>query len=265
VSEQLERRVRRGDVPVIEEATMTYQTIRAEVRPDRVAMLLLSRSDKRNAISIAMRREISTCLSAWVDDAAVSAVVITGDGAAFSAGFDLEEFRQPERFDELFETSARYHRDVWQFPKPVIAAVNGPAMGGGFDLATLCDVRIGSGRASFGHPEIKFGAPPLYTPLRWIVGEGVARELCLSGRRIDAAEAQRVGLLTEVVDESHGLLDRALELARGILQAPPHAIRFTKSTFLANAGRGFEESFQLEHDRAFKEIILPEMAARARP
>jgi enoyl-CoA hydratase len=244
---------------------MTYETIRAEIRPDRVAMLLLSRSDKRNAISIAMRREISACLSAWVDDAAVSAVVITGEGAAFSAGFDLEEFRQPERFGELFETSARYHRDVWQFPKPVIAAVNGPAMGGGFDLATLCDVRIGSGRASFGHPEIKFGAPPLYTPLRWIVGEGVARELCLSGRRIDAAEAHRLGLLTEVVDGSHGLLDRALDLARGILQAPAHALRFTKGTFIANAGRGFEESFQVEHDRAFKEIILPEMAARARP
>jgi enoyl-CoA hydratase/carnithine racemase len=94
---------------------MEYETIHAEVRPDRIGVLVLSRADKRNAISIAMRREISTCLGAWRDDDVVGAVVLSGDGAAFSAGFDLEEFKQPERFDELFETSARYHRDVWRF------------------------------------------------------------------------------------------------------------------------------------------------------
>ena len=241
---------------------MEYETIRAEALPDRVGVLVLSRAEKRNAISIAMRREISACLSAWLDDDSVGAVVLSGEGTAFSAGFDLEEFNQPERFDELFQSSARYHRDVWRFSKPIIAAVNGPALGGGFDLATLCDIRIGSERASFGHPEIKFGAPPLYTPLRWIVGDGIARELCLTGRRIDAAEALRIGLLTEIC-RAHRLLERALELAQGIVEAPSQALRFTKSLFIANGGRGFEESFELEHDRAFREILLPGMTARA--
>jgi enoyl-CoA hydratase len=243
---------------------MNFETIRADIGPDRVATLELFRPDKRNAISIAMRRELSACLTNWADDDSVGVVVLTGNGAVFSAGFDLDEFKQPQVFDALFESSARYHRDVWRFPKPTIAAVNGPAMGGGFDLATLCDLRVGCGRASFGHPEIKFGAPPLYTPLRWIVGEGIARELCLTGRRIDATEAHRIGLLSDVVIDSHALLERAKDLARTILEAPAHALRFTKGYFVANAGLGFEESFQVEHDRAFQEVILPEMAARAR-
>jgi enoyl-CoA hydratase/carnithine racemase len=250
-------------VSVSEEA-MAYETIRAEVRPDRIGTLVLARPDKRNAISIAMRREISTCLTAWQGDDGVGAVLLSGDGAAFSAGFDLEEFKQPERFDELFETSARYHRDVWRFPKPVIAAVNGPAMGGGFDLATLCDIRIGSERASFGHPEIKFGAPPLYTPMRWIVGEGIARELCLTGRKVDVAEALRIGLITEIVD-SYRLVDRTLDIARVILEAPSPTLRFVKSFFIANGGRGFDESFELEHDRAFQEIILPAWISERNP
>lgn len=239
-----------------------YETIRTEIGGDGVGTLVLCRPDKRNAISIAMRRELSACLSAWSDDDRVGAVVLSGEGAAFSAGFDLEEFKEPERFQELFETSARYHRDVWHFPKPIIAAVNGPAMGGGFDLATLCDVRIGSARAAFGHPEIKLGAPPLYTPLRWIVGEGIARELCLTGRRINAAEAHRIGFVTEVVDEPRDVVHRAVELARQILEAPGHAVRFAKRYFIANAGKGFEESFQLEHDKAFEEILLPAMSGR---
>jgi enoyl-CoA hydratase len=242
---------------------MPHETIRVEIGSDRVAMLFLSRPEKRNAISIAMRREVSACLAAWSEDDAVGAAVVTGDGGAFSAGFDLEEFQRPERFGELFETSARYHRDLWRFPKPLVAAVNGPALGGGFDLATLCDVRIASGRASFGHPEVKLGAPPLYTPLRWIVGDGIARDLCLTGRRMDASEAQRAGFLSSVVEDPRELVDRACALARTILEAPSQTLRFTKGFFTGSAAAAFEESFQVEHDRAFREVILPAMTARA--
>ena len=98
------------------------------------------------------------------------------------------------QFDDLLAPSSQYHRNVWNFPKPMIAAVNGPALGGGFDLATLCYLRIGSDSCAFAHPEIKFGAPPIITPLRWIIGEGLARDLCLTGRRILAPEAHRIGL-----------------------------------------------------------------------
>lgn len=234
---------------------MEFQTIGAEERPDCIGVITLDRPDKRNAISIRMRQEISACLESWRESPAIGAVIFTGGGAAFSAGFDLDEFRQPERFGELFETSSRYHRDVWNFPKPVIAAVNGPAMGGGFDLATFCDIRLCSDNASFGHPEVKFGAPPLFTPLRWIVGDGPARELCLTGRRIGSQEAHRIGLVSEVVEQDK-LLERALQLASTILEAPVATLRFTKRYFSESGGRGFEESFRIEHDRAFQEIIL---------
>ena len=234
---------------------MDFQTIDVNERPEGIGVITFNRPEKRNAISILMRQEISACLESWRESPAIGAVIFTGAGAAFSAGFDLDEFRQPERFGELFETSSRYHRDIWGFPKPVIAAVNGPAMGGGFDLATFCDIRLCSDNASFGHPEVKFGAPPLFTPLRWIVGDGLARDLCLTGRRIGSQEAHRIGLVSEVVERKK-LLERALQLAATILEAPAATLQFTKKYFSENGGKGFEESFRIEHDRAFQEIIL---------
>ena len=239
-----------------------YQTIRMEQRPDGIAVLTLNRPEKRNALSIAMRTEIRRCLGAWRDDPSVGAVVVTGAGAAFCAGFDLDDFTDPTRFEELLASSAGYHRDLWHFPKPVIAAVNGPAMGGGFDLAVLCDLRLGSEKALFGHPEVKFGAPPIYSPLAWLIGAGRARELCLTGRRVEAAEAKQIGLLSEVVP-GEDLMALALKVAATILEAPAATLRFAKGMMNGSAGRGFEEAFAVEHDRAFREVLLPLMGDRA--
>ena len=236
---------------------MPYQTILTTTDPTGCAILTLNRPERRNAISILMRQEISACLAAWQDDASVGCVIVTGADKTFSAGFDLDEFRQVERHEELLASSSRYHRDLWHFPKPTIAAVNGPAMGGGFDLACLCDLRLAATTASFGHPEIKFGAPPLYTPLRWLVGDGHARELCLTGRRIDAAEALRIGLVSGV-EAPDRLLERARQLATTVLEAPADALRYLKGTF--TAGSAFEDAFALEHDRAFREKILKRFA-----
>jgi enoyl-CoA hydratase len=234
---------------------MEFQTIQVEERTGGIGIVTLSRPEKRNALSVQLRREISTCLNNWKASPTVGVVIFTGAGSTFSAGFDLDEFRQPELFDKLFDSSSRYHRDVWYFPKPTIAAVNGPAMAGGFDLATICDIRICSESAVFGHPEIKFGVPPLFTPLRWLVGDGLARDLCLTGRTIDAKEAHRIGLVSEIVD-SGGLLERAVQLGMKIMEAPLEALQFTKEYLVGNAGRGFEESFCVEHDRAFQEFLL---------
>jgi enoyl-CoA hydratase/carnithine racemase len=233
---------------------MEYQTIVTSVE-DRIGTVTLNRPDHRNAISIQMRRDISACLGEWRDSEKVNAVIFTGAGSTFSAGFDLKEFGRPELFDDLYFTSSVYHREIWHFPKPVIAAVNGPAMAGGFDLAAICDIRICSPSAVFGHPEIKFGAPPLFTPLRWIIGDGMARDLCLTGRRINAAEAHRIGLVSEVVSDER-LLEKAFRLAREILEAPFPALQFVKGYLKDNANRGFEESFCVEHDKAFQEFLL---------
>ena len=232
---------------------MDYKSIQVEHRR-RTGVITLNRPDKRNAISIAMRQEISECLGIWRDDPGIGVVIFTGIGEIFSAGFDLEEFQRPEKFAELYQSSARYHRDIWNFPKPTIAAINGAAVGGGFDLATLSDLRLCSDNAFFGHPEIKFGAPPIFTPLQKIVGHGLARDLCLTGRRIDAEQALRIGLVSEVVS-SEMILKKALQMADGLLEAPTATLQYVKQVFLENS-KDFEESFLLEHDRAFKEIIL---------
>ena len=209
---------------------MTFQTIIDEVRSDGMGIITLNRPEKRNAISIQMRRELSSCLKEWEASEDVHLVIFNGAGSTFSAGFDLREFQHPELFDDLFTTSAKYHRDVWNFPKPTIAAINGPALAGGFDLAALCDLRICSETAYFSHPEIKFGAPPLVTPLRWIIGDGLARDICLTGRTVDATEAYRIGLVSEVV-EGDGLLDRAVQIALIILKAPLKTLRRTKIVY----------------------------------
>jgi enoyl-CoA hydratase len=234
---------------------LEFQAIVSLERPDGIGVITLNRPGKRNAISIRMRQEISSCLDRWKDTSTVGVVIFTGQGDAFSAGFDLDEFARPERFDILLESSSRYHRDIWNFPKPTIAAVNGLALGGGFDLTTLCDIRIGSESCEFAHPEIKFGAPPIFTPLRWIVGDGWARDLCLTGRRIPASEAHRIGLVSEVVEKSR-LMERAIGIGAEILAAPPETLAFTKACLAGNSGKGFEESFRIEHDEAFRKILL---------
>jgi enoyl-CoA hydratase/carnithine racemase len=231
-----------------------WQTIIAEKGHDGIGVITFNRPELKNAVSIRMRQEISDCLGEWRDDPDVSVVIFTGAGTTFTAGFDLKEFKDPALFDIILATSSRYHRDIWKFPKPTIAAVNGAALAGGFDLAKLCDIRICSTRAVFGHPEIKFGVPPLFTPLRWIIGEGLARDLCLTGRNINADEAYRIRLVSEVTDQDMLML-RARTIAGGIMEAPLSALKMTKAFLMDNAGRGMEESFLIEHDEAFHKVM----------
>jgi len=243
---------------------MELKTIQAVELAGGIGILTLNRPERRNAISIEMRREIIGCLQKWKESQTVGVVIVTGAGDAFTAGFDLTEFTKPELLGDIFETSSRYHRDLWYFPKPTIAAVNGPALAGGFDLAKLCDIRICSPAAVFGHPEIKFGIPPLVTPLRWIIGEGLARHLCFTGRRVDAMEACRIGLVSEVVD-GEKLLERAVKIATEIVETPLEALRLAKKLMIDCSGRGFEESFCQEHDCVFQQYLLKKASAASRP
>jgi enoyl-CoA hydratase len=228
--------------------------IATEVADDGVATLTLSRPERRNALSIKLRDEITEQLDSWATDPAVRAVVLTGAGSTFCSGFDLDEFAQADLARTIKDSSHRYHLAVWHFPKPLLAAVNGAAVAGGMDLCVLCDLRIASTSASFGHPEIKFGAPPLFTPLQWIVGVGVARDLCLTGRRIDASEATRIGLVNSV-SEPATLLDDALAMARVIIQAPQPALECTKRYLISSPSATFEEAFAVEHDAVFDEFL----------
>jgi len=228
--------------------------IATQVADDGVATLTLARPERRNALSIKLRDEITQQLDSWATDPTIRAVVLTGAGSTFCAGFDLDEFAQGDLARRIRDSSRRYHLAVWRFPKPLLAAVNGPALAGGMDLCVLCDFRIASVNAVFGHPEIKFGAPPLFTPLQWIVGLGVARELCLTGRRIDADEAMRVGLVNSVTEPAR-LLDDASAMARTIIEAPQAALEGTKRYLISSPSATFEQAFAVEHDAVFDEFL----------
>jgi enoyl-CoA hydratase len=205
---------------------MSYQFLLVE-KKDKVALVTLNRPEKRNALSITLRNEIDRCLGELEGDDEVSVVVIAAEGPAFCAGFDTSEFaiREPEHMKAVEESSERYHRRLANFPKPLVAAVNGPAMGGGMDLAVLCDVRIAAENAAFAHPEIKFGAPALYG---------------LTGRRIDAHEALRIGLVSQVVPPDQ-LLDAALAVARTIAEAPLGTLKVIKAFIKQTYVWRFEE------------------------
>lgn len=218
---------------------MPYELLTLD-RADQVALITLDRPDKRNALNTKLRDEVRGALEELEADDGVSVAIITGAGAVFSAGFDTSEFAGSSPAAVFAGDSARrYHYRLQHFAKPLIAAINGPAMGGGFDIATLSDLRIAAETAAFGHPEIKFGAAALYAPLAAIVGGGMARDLCFSGRRIDAAEALRIGLVSEVVPAAR-LPDTARSVARVIAEAPLATLRGMKASMLAQLTWRFE-------------------------
>ena len=204
---------------------------------DGVVTLTLNRPAKRNALSIELRDAISDALDRLADDEGVKAVIVTGAGDVFCAGFDLGEFQrmdEPEIGERLWPSSDRYHRRCIDFPLPLIAAVNGPALAGGFDLAVMCDIRVAAEEAAFAHPEISFG-DVVYGPLHDLVGGAVARDLCLTGRRIDAAEALSLRLVSTVVPRPR-LLDEAGRYAAMVAQAPRDVLLRTKAKMTRRAG-----------------------------
>jgi enoyl-CoA hydratase len=213
---------------------------------DGIATLTLNRPDKKNALSIALRDEMSDALAALAADEQAKVVVITGAGDVFSAGFDLKEFervREPGFGDVLWASSDRYHRACLNFPLPLIAAVNGPALAGGFDLAVMCDIRIASETARFGHPEITFG-DVVYGPLHDLVGGAVARDLCFTGRIVDAREAHALRIVSNVVAPD-ALMQEAMSVAAQAARAPRDVLLRTKAKVTRRAGVVQERTLDL--------------------
>jgi enoyl-CoA hydratase len=207
-------------------------------RTDGCARITLDRPEKRNALSVQLRDEVSDALEELAGDADLKVAVVTGAGDYFSAGFDLGEFglaAEDAAFGrELWASSDRFHHAVLRFPLPTIARVNGPALAGGFDLALLCDVRVASTTARFAHPEFTFG-DVVYSPLHDLVGGAVARELALTGRELDAQEALALRVVNAVVDPEalDAEVQRVVERTR---RAPREFLVRTKAKALARAG-----------------------------
>ncbi len=222
------------------------ESIRVESLPQGIAVLTLARPAKKNALSIALRDEAAEALEKLAADPAVKVLIVTGEGDAFSAGFDLQEFQKvsdPVFSKVLWDSSDRFHKAFLEFPLAAVAAVNGPALAGGFDLAVMCDLRIASERASFAHPEITFG-DVVYGPLHDLVGGAVARDLCLTGRKVDAAEALRLGLVSRVVSPEK-LMEEARKTALEIARAPREILIRTKQKIRRRTQISFETTLAL--------------------
>jgi enoyl-CoA hydratase/carnithine racemase len=179
---------------------MTFKTILLE-KKDGYAVVTLNRPMELNALSGEMRADLENCFTSLEEERDVNVVVLTGGDYVFSAGMDLKEMAAvpDEEIKPFFASIFRMLKKIYSFPKPVIAATGGVALGGGFNLLTVCDLIIASESAIFGHPELRFGLNPLFDPLRRLVGMAKAKELTMLGEPLGAHEALRIGMVNRVV------------------------------------------------------------------
>jgi enoyl-CoA hydratase/carnithine racemase len=219
-----------------------------------VALVTLQRPEKANALSIELRQQLGDALSALDRDEGVGCVVLTGAGSSFCSGMDTDEFGGDlEHRRRLVETSTLAFQAVGNCRRPVVAAVNGPALAGGFALALLCDLRVASDRARFGYPELPRGIPPSYAAARAVLPATVAQELCLTGRVVQAQEAQRLGIVREVV--AGDVLPRGVALAERIAALPRRAILETKRRTMLERRHLWGFLFE-EEERVFRRALL---------
>ncbi len=178
---------------------MIYKNIILEKKKS-YAVIKFNRAHEMNALSKEMRLEFNDALLDVERDQQMNALLITGGEYVFSAGMDIKEMASLSNveIDDYFESMKRYLKKIYSYPKPVIAAVGGIALGGGFNIVTVCDLIVASESAIFCHPELKFGISPLFYPLSQIVGVNKAKEIVMLGEPIGANEAERIGLVNKV-------------------------------------------------------------------
>jgi enoyl-CoA hydratase len=208
-----------------------YNTLLYEMQ-DHILKLTFNRPEKLNAFSRELVHETMAAFQLAEADDEVHLIIVTGAGRAFSAGYDISGERDAS---ERSPYSWRLHQrenltfslQPWQVSKPVIAMVNGYCLAGACEFALMCDLRVASDKATFGEPEIRFGAgaPILITP--WIVGLTKAKELLYTGDTIDAQEALRLNMINKVVPHET-LEEETHKLARRILKIAPENLRLTK-------------------------------------
>jgi len=201
---------------------------------EKVATVTINRPEKGNSLSPQVLTEIGDVFGQLSERRDVHVVILTGGEKMFSAGFDLDyiktlEKNSNEEFTALFH---RAYRSILFCTQPVIAAVGGPAIAGGFDLTLMCDIRYASERAKFGQREIVLSLTPLLDPLWRIVGLGAAKELALTGRIIDAEEALRLGYVSKVFPEGK-VVESVKEIARGMASCDRDCLAETKLLSIA--------------------------------
>ena len=230
----------------------SYETIVYTVE-EQVATITLNRPDVHNAQNDTLRREMYQAFSGLITDDDVKVIVVTGAGdRAFSAGADIREFVEPASPTQLRERRKRieYRAMMDRCAQPIIAAINGFALGGGLELALACDIRIAAENATLGLTEVNLAIIPGgggTQRLPRLVGKGKALEMILTGARIPAPEALRIGLVERVVPTGEAL-KAATELARTIAEKAPIALRYAKEAVVKGLGMALEDGLRLEGD-----------------
>ena len=232
---------------------MNYSTLQLAF-DSGIATLTLNRPDKRNAISYDLIGDLLRALDE-VKNSSARVLILTGAGKAFSSGLDLDNLkaligRTPEQSLEDSRTMVSLFRTLYEFPKPTIAAVNGAAIAGGTGLALLCDFTLAVPEAKFGYTEVRIGFVPaiVSTFLLRQVGEKIARDLLLTGRIFDAAEALRIGLLNEIVPPEK-LMDRARETGRAVDGEQPAVARLHQAAAHRSRPGGTRRANRGRHPR----------------
>ncbi len=226
------------------------ENVRTENR-DGVCIITIDRPKVLNALNAQTVGEIGEAFEQARTDEAVKAVIVTGGGEkAFVAGADIRELATmtPITGKETAERGQRIFRAIETFPKPVIAAINGFALGGGCELALACHIRIASESAQIGLPEVTLGIIPGYggtQRMTRLLGKGKALELICTGDRIGAAEAEKIGLVNRVVPADQ-LMATAEEMARKIASRGPLAVRAAIEAVMVGSDMGFDEGQVLE-------------------
>lgn len=231
----------------------------SEIREDGVAVIRLNRPDALNALNLALRKELAAAFAAIHDDPSVRCVVLTGDEKAFAAGADLKEFVNADPVEIMRRRSERYWQTVAATPQPVIAAINGYAMGGGLELAMACDLIVVGETAQLGQPEIKVGIMPGAggtQRLTRAVGKFRAMKMCLTGKPVSGREAYEMGLASEVVPDAE-VFETALKMAVGIARMPPFAAQAIKESIVQGANASLDAALALER-RSFQLMFATE-------
>jgi len=199
---------------------------------ENVSIIYLNRPWRANALNITFLAEINDALDMLAEDDKVRAVMITGVGKNFCAGADISMFAsgKPELVVESSQAGHKVFRRIEFYPKPIIAAINGPALGGGFELTMACDLRVMSDKAFLGLPELNFGITPGWggtQRLAYLVGVGKLKEIILLRKKIDAQKALELGLVSEVY-YLREFKEKALEFAKEVAELPPIAVQYLK-------------------------------------
>jgi enoyl-CoA hydratase len=229
---------------------MSYQTLLLDVK-DNIAVVTLNRPDKLNALNAQTVNDLNSVFDEFKENEEVYVVVLTGSGEkAFVAGADIKELNKLDmiRAKEFAEKGQAVLNKIEKFDKPVIAAINGFALGGGCELALACHIRLASDNAKFGQPEVNLGVIPGYggtQRLARLINTGRAMEYILTADMISADEAYRIGLVSKVYPQNE-LLDKAIEMAKKITGKGQQAIRLAMKAVKAVDEMSLKEGQNLE-------------------